>query len=226
VIRSQFGATTAAFNLTAPQTGVYTVVVGTMDAYLDGAGPYLLTMQGNDAGSELIQNGGFDDGMDHWQLFATPNLSHIVSNVSNSVFQFYRVPAAGQVNEAVVLQATTMPLPTGTAVEAAFDLGNSDTVRKRFKVLIHDLDFTDSQSCTFFLDANAPLRTFTMRTHTTRPWTNTTISFYASTGGSSGGFYLVDNVSLRVAPAGAVDETECVDPLVPAPPGGPAQPSL
>ena len=39
-----------------------------------------------------------------------------------------------------------------------------------------------------------------MRTHTTKTWANATISFYAATAGSDGGFYRLDNVTVNYAP--------------------------
>jgi hypothetical protein len=46
------------------------------------------------------------------------------------------------------------------------------------------------------------------------------VSFYAATAGQDGGFYRLDNVTFQYAPAESSTETDCVDPTVPAPPGG------
>jgi hypothetical protein len=56
-----------------------------------------------------------------------------------------------------------------------------------------------------------------MLTHTTKDWTGptaATISFYAASPGSDGGYYQLDNVTLQPSPA-AVEDTECVDPYRP-----------
>jgi hypothetical protein len=169
----------------------------------------------------LMRNGGFGTGTTNWLTFATPDQSYIVSNVIAGVFQFYRVtPPPGTTNQAVAFQQTTAQFLPGAPIVASFDLGNSMNSRRRVSVLIHDADFSDLHVCTLWLAPNAPMRTYTMRTHTTKAWANATISFYAATAGSDGGFYRVDNVSLMYSPAGAGDQTGCVDPAVPAPPGG------
>ena len=52
--------------------------------------------------------------------------------------------------------------------------------RKRISILIHDADFSDLHVCTLWLPPGAPMQTYTMRTHTTKAWSNATISFYAA----------------------------------------------
>jgi len=179
------------------------------------------------ANADFIVNGGFSSGATAWQFFATPDLSYIVSNITGGVLQFYRQPPPpGTRNQAVALQPTGMPLVANAPLLAQFSLGNSDPVRKRITVLLHDSDFLDLSVCTFWLPANSPLATYTMRTHTTRPWANTTIAFYAASEGSNGGFYRLDNVSLTYAPAQSAARTDCVDPLTPAAPGGVDGPDL
>ena len=69
-------------------------------------------------------------------------------------------------------------------------------------MLIIDSDFSDITVCTFWLAPGAPLRTYTMRTHTTKAWTNAAIYFYAATKGQDGGFYQLDNVSLTLRSGG------------------------
>ena len=126
----------------------------------------------------------------------------------------------------MVFQNTGSPVAANMALRATFDLGNSSTVRKRISVLIIDSDFSDLSVCTFWLAPGAPLATYAMRTHTTRSWTNATIYFYAATKGADGGFYLLDNVSLTTQPSQSSSRTDCVDPIVPAPPGGAPGPNL
>ena len=171
-----------------------------------------------DPASSVIQNGSFSSGAVGWQIYATPDLSYIVSNVTNGVMEFYRVPPPpGESNQAVVFQETGLALAEDAPMTAQFDLGNSSTVRKRISVLILEHDFSDITMCTFTLPANAPLRTYGMRTHSTNAWTNAAIYFYAATEGSDGGFYQIDNVSLIPDPTGPAAVTQCIDPTVPAP---------
>jgi hypothetical protein len=93
-------------------------------------------------------------------------------------------------------------------------------VRKRVSVLVLDHDFNDLSVCTFWLPPNSPLRPYQMRTHSTRAWSNASIYFYAATAGSSGGFYLLDDVSLSFASPPSGVRSDCVDPTAPLPPGG------
>lgn len=178
-------------------------------------------------GPNLIQNGDFSGGLSSWLTFATPDSSYIQAAVNGGVLEFFRVPPPpGASNQAVIFQRTGMALDSGTPLIAAFDLGNSSSVRKRISVLIHEVDFSDLFVCTFWLPPNLALTTYEIRTHTTKAWTNATIAFYAATPGSDGGAYLIDNVSLRAFAGGAADRTECVDPTRPVPPGGPDGPTL
>jgi hypothetical protein len=103
---------------------------------------------------------------------------------------------------------------------ASFKLGNSSTVRKRITVVILASDFSDLHVCTFFLAANAPLRTYQATTYSNQAWGDVAIYFYAASGGSNGGNYLIDDVTLSYDPAGSMTQTNCLDPTAPAPPGG------
>jgi hypothetical protein len=125
-----------------------------------------------------------------------------------------------------VFQETTTSLGAGARVTASFRLGNSSTVRKRISVLLHDIDFADLSVCTFWLPANMPLAQYNMVSHTTKPWNHATISFYAATHTSNGGFYRLDDVSLAFEAAGPTERTECVDANAPVPPGGSPGPEL
>ena len=61
---------------------------------------------------------------------------------------------------------------------ADFTIGNTDTVRKRLLVLVHDFNSSDLAACSFWLDAGQASSTaYTMRMHTTDPWTDATVSF-------------------------------------------------
>jgi glucose/arabinose dehydrogenase len=175
----------------------------------------------------LVTNGNFSSGMSGWNVFATPDPSYLVGGLSGGVFEFFRQPPPpGTSNQAVVFQNTGVALPAGATLAARFDIGNSSNVRKRLSVLLTDQDFSDLFVCTFWLEPGAPLRTYQMHTHTTEPWDSASVAFYAATSGSQGGFYQLDNVSVRLDPGGSPERTLCIDPLAPAPPGGPAEPTL
>ena len=176
-------------------------------------------VQGSPTGTSYgVQNWNFSNGLTGWTQFGQPNPSDLVTTVVNGVLQFYRQPPPpGESGQGVILQSLGVGFPAGAPIAAEFDLGNSSTVRKRIAILLHDLDFSDLQMCTFWLDPGAPLRTYRIRTHTTRPWANATIAFYAATPGSDGGAYRLDNVEVYALPGQAIDRTECVDPTTPAP---------
>ena len=184
--------------------------------------PALLTVYS--AGVSLVTNGDFGGAMGGWQLFELPD---IVSNITDGVLQFYKqIPTSTPSGQAVVFQHTGVSVAAGSALSASFDLGNSSSVRKRVTVLLLDSNFSDLHVCTFFLPAGAPLRTFAMRTHANQAWADAAIYFYAASSGSDGGYYLLDNVSMAYDPEGSTTRTECVDPLAPVPPGGPAGSNL
>jgi hypothetical protein len=181
----------------------------------------------------IVLNGDFSSVVSHgspapsnhqptnWSLFATPDLTHIVSQVTNGVFEYYRVPNGA--NQAVIFQHTGVAFGPNTPLRAQFSLGNSDDQRKRVSVImVADTAFNDIAVCTFWLPANTPLAVYQMRTHTNRDWTNAGIYFYAASAGTIDGFYLLDNVSMQLNTGGPTTETECQDPLAPPPPGGAA----
>ena len=171
--------------------------------------PFAVVQALNVPSANIIQNGDFSNGSTGWSKFEDPFIDWAVNG---GVFEFHRV----QGNQAVVLQNTGVPFAANSPIVAHFDLGNSDPVRKRVSILIHASDFTDLSVCTFWLPANAPMRTYAMRTHTTAAWSGSTISIYAATVGTSGGKYQLDNVVMGPGSGESVSRTECMDPLGPA----------
>ena len=166
-------------------------------------------------GPNLVQNGDFSAGMSNWNVFEEPDIVH--NSAAGGVFEFHRAnPTTTPLGQATVYQQTGQPVAAAAALTAQFDIGNSDPVRKRISVLVLNADFSDLSVCTFYLLPNAPIRTYRMRTHPTQAWSNAAIYFYAANGGTSGGNYQVDNVSLRVDPAASTTRTDCVDPVAPA----------
>jgi hypothetical protein len=174
-------------------------------------------------GNQLVQNGDFSAGIAGWQLFEVPDIIHNSGGVG--VFQFSRAtPRTTPSGQAVIFQATGAPVGTDKALTATFRMGNADSVRKRFSVLIIDSDFSDISVCTFWLPANAAMATYQMKAHPTRGWLNAAIYFYAASDGI--GEYLLDDVSLVVDAAASTTRTECIDPTRPTPPGGAAGANL
>jgi len=164
-----------------------------------------------------IRNGTFTAGLQGWLTWATPAPAFFVGGVSGGVAQFFRQAApAGTANQAVLFQPTGLSTPALTPIAARADFGNSSTVRKRLSIVLHDLDFSDLAVCTFWLAPGTPLRTYEMYARTTRPWSNLTMSFYAATEGSDGGFYQIDNVVLELNTTASSPRTECVDPTSPS----------
>jgi YVTN family beta-propeller protein len=175
----------------------------------------------------LVRNGRFASGVTNWATFATPDSTYMQSGVTAGVFRFNRLPPPpGTTNQAVVFQETGMALPAGAPIQARFDLGNSGADRRRISVLLIESDFSDLHVCTFWLPGNSPLATYRMRSHTTKPWTNAAIYFYAATASLDGGFNLLDDVSLQYDATLEDDVTECVDPRAPVSPGGPDGPDM
>jgi hypothetical protein len=154
-------------------------------------------------------------------------MSYVVASIVGGVLEFHREPPPpGTSNQAVVFQETGLGFSGGSPILATFDLGNSSTERKRVSVLVLDSDFSDLHVCTFWIPPNQPLKSYAMQTHTTEPWSNASIYFYAASEGSAGGAYRIDNVSLRYAPALFNDWTDCVDPNAPPAPGGSDGPDM
>jgi len=178
----------------------------------------IYTCPGN-ANGNMVLNGDFANGGTppatppaNWVVFSTGTA--LEWNSAGGTFNYQR-PVGN--TQGVILQQTGVPLAAFAGVQATLNMANTDPARKRFSVLIHDADFTDLSVCTFWLDGNAPMRTYQLRTHTTKAWTNATISIYAATIGV-GGFYQLDNVSMLTGPSLPIstDTTLCIDPVAPA----------
>jgi Tol biopolymer transport system component len=165
----------------------------------------------------LLRNGDFAAGFNRWIGFALPEADDLIQDTTGGVLKFYRATGSTQ---AVVLQGTGGQLPAFAPITASFRLANSSAGRKRISVLIHDGDFSDLSVCTFFLDGFAPMQTYGLRTHTTQPWFDATISVYAATDDGTPS-YQVDDVSLSFTPAASDTGTDCTDPTTPVSGGSP-----
>ena len=176
----------------------------------------------------LIANGTFGSGLAGWSYFDNPAGSGQHNSAANGVFEWNR--PGNSSTQSLIFQVTNRAISgPGTPLVAQFDLGNSGTSRKRVSVLMIDSDFSDIAVCTFWVEPASPLRIYRMRAHTTKPWTNAAIYFYAATTGdaaATGGYLRLDNVTMNYDPSGSSLRTECVDPTAPLPPGGPVGPDL
>jgi hypothetical protein len=148
----------------------------------------------------LIRNGGFDSGHDHWSVFDA-----ITYRVQDGIFAFFR-NVGGE--SAAVLQNTGVSLPPNAPLEASFLLGNSSAVRKRAIVILHDADFSDLQVCSFWLPPNTTPFVHTMHTRTTKAWTSAYFALYAAQADGVG-YIELDNVTLYHRPTLSVNETNC-----------------
>jgi hypothetical protein len=169
------------------------------------------------SGAEIVQNSHFNtvDASNYptvWSIFAQPtNPTDLVGKMVNGAFEYYRTPSS---TSGVLVQHTGADFAQGQGMLAQFFLSNTSDVRKRVSVLITEGDFSDITVCTFWLPPNLGVRRFGMLTHTTKPWTDATISFYAASAGSNGGAYRIDDVTLLPTPW-SVEDTLCVDPFKP-----------
>ena len=179
-------------------------------------------------GAEMIQNGGFSNGVANWVLFATPDMSYLQWVVNQSgEFAFRRLPPPpGTSNQAVLFQNTGVPVPADTNILATFRLGNISSVPKRIAVLVQESDFSDLSVCTFWLPARAERMPYAMRVRTTKAWTNATIAFYAASTDVPFGEYRIDHVSMHAFAGPASTQVDCVDMLAPGATGGPDGPNL
>ena len=172
--------------------------------------------------ASMIINSGFNSGLNNWNIFGLPN--NPPTSIVSGALEFYRETAATQ---AVVFQNTHFYLWANSPIEAQVQVGNTSNVRKRFVMLAHEGDFSDLQICSFWIPANAPLQTYTLRAKTNKNWRNVTISLYAS---SNDGLpaYRVDNVTLTYRPTLSQLQTrsECIDPNAPLPTADPDSANL
>ena len=152
----------------------------------------------------LLTNGDFAAGLAPWGTFG-----QITHQVAGGVFEFVR-PAGSPTG--VVLQATGVGLPTRTKLTLTFRLGNSSGVRRRVIVLIHDNDFSDLAACSFWLTPGQSLATHTMKTYTTKAWTNMTVAVYGATV-STAQWVRLDDVNLKVTLSPPLVGTECIEPV-------------
>jgi hypothetical protein len=174
------------------------------------------------SGTELIQNGTFASGLANWLLHQVPNIVH--NSAAAGEFRYHSASPPSASAQAVIFQETGASIGAGTPLTATFQLGNTDSLRKRIAVLVLDSDFSDLSVCTFWLPPNASMQNYQMKTHATKGWNNAAIYFYAASEGL--GDYRLDNVSLKPDASGSSTRTDCLDPTAPALVAGSPGPDL
>jgi hypothetical protein len=116
----------------------------------------------------MITNGTFTSALAPWTTAAAPNPADLVWRIQGGVLEFYRTTTS---TAGAISQTTGVTLPALTPLEARLSIGNSSGVRRRLTVTLEDAsDGTRQQNCVFWLPANAPLRTFIVRTYTPQAW--------------------------------------------------------
>jgi hypothetical protein len=181
---------------------------------------------GGPDGPTLLLNGDFTNGLAPWAA-----LHRLVWQLVGGVFEFvWLVDAPPDVDchpipqfepAPVVIQRTGAAVMAGEILTANVDLGNSSPVRKRVSVLIHQFDFADLATCSFWLEPGAPLQTYTVRMYATLDWSDAALSVYAATRGPDEWIQL-DNAVLRRTPGTPTAGTECYGPVIPTPAPDPA----
>lgn len=148
------------------------------------------------AGQDLILNGQFVSSggtlpIPNWYTQGSINLS--TSGTGSSQFlKFYRSGGS----EALVMQNTGATIPANRRVTSSFMLGNSSSYRRRITVILHDSDFTDQQTCIFWLEPNTIQKLYSITTYTNETWTNASVSFYDPTTSNYQGWIELDSVSM------------------------------
>lgn len=161
----------------------------------------------------MITNGTFTGALAPWTTAAAPNPADLVWRIQDGVLEFYRTTTS---TFGAISQTTGTALPALTPLEARLSIGNSSGVRRRLTVTLEDAsDGTRLQNCVFWLPANAPLRTFIVRTYAPQAWGNLRLTLSEGTATGSG-WLRVDNVEVRQLPGGGVASTTCADPNIPA----------
>lgn len=157
--------------------------------------------------ADLLTNGNFalpvpqpnGSPVDNWWTYGQISWEQI-----GGVFHFNRTAGAPP---GVVAQSSGDAAIQNTLFEANFQIGNSSTLRGQMTVIIHDLDFTDMNVCTFWIPPGTTLQSHTMLMYARKPWANATIAFYPRTILPNGAFQ-IDNVTLQTRSIGALG-TEC-----------------
>ena len=186
---------------------------GRQDIVATNGGTISLFLNTTTPSQNFVSNGDFAAGGSGWLVW--PGANELHADAATGQMHFYRRPGA---SDGALLQPTGRTLPAGAPIDLVFRLANTDTVRKRISVIVHDGDWSDLALCTFWLTPQQPSRLYVMRARTLEPWSNATLSFYASTVNTSGstGAYVLDDVALRAgSPGSATAKTECVDPSRP-----------
>jgi Tol biopolymer transport system component len=160
--------------------------------------------------NNLIDNGTFASGTAGWSGWGTPTTNALQYRVVNGMMEFARQP---NTSRAVLLYDTHTALTANTGLEVVFRMDNNTAIRQRVRVMIHAGDFSDFQTCTFWLPPNTPLQTYRVQTYAGSDWADTVLSFYPMTAGV--GWIQLDDVGVRLDTTLPTDVTRCIDPNSP-----------
>ncbi|MBW4437310.1 MAG: S8 family serine peptidase [Pleurocapsa minor GSE-CHR-MK-17-07R] len=166
------------------------------------------------ANTNLLANGDFTSSIANWQTYG-----NIMQRLNNGVFEFYHNTSLGNVRPSI-LQVVPSAIPTGTQLELRVDLGNSGPVRKRALIFVVNQDWTDLQTCSFWIPPYTPLRTYVLQGRPTTNWTSAQVAVYANPADNTG-WLQVDNVFLTATNGSASAATRCIDSAAPAPTAAP-----
>ena len=157
-------------------------------------------------GPEMLTNSNLNTGaLAPWTTFGT-----ISTQVVDNELQFIRPTSIAP--SGVVFQSSGVPLAANTIIGAGIRLGNSSSVRKRVTVILHDIDFSDLTACTFWLAPYQPANVgYIMYAHTTKAWSNATLSIYPATVGIEE-WIRADDATFVTTPSVPTTGTNCVFP--------------
>jgi len=156
---------------------------------------------GTDA-ANLFSNGNFANGLNGWYFGGD-----ITYQLTAGMLEFYKT-VGGAANATVV--NTTAQLNAASRFELTLDLGNSSATAKRITVILNDGDWTDSQTCNFWLPGGTALARHTMRTFNYTVWNPVHVSIFESVSGQA--WTQLDNVDLRRRSTLPLVGTECYQP--------------
>ena len=154
------------------------------------------------ANTNLVRNGNFSSDFDYW------------SKTANTAWAIYGGVLAWKAEPTgtygSIEQTLNYSFSTNSVVEMTFTLGNSSSVQKHVRPHLHQVgSWDDMLVCDFYLEPNAPMRTFIMRRRLTQNWANASVylEVYPPDGIPD---VLTDDVSVQYRPSLSVSGSECL----------------
>ena len=152
--------------------------------------------------TDLVRNGNFSSDFDYW------------SKTANTAWAIYGGVLAWKAEPTgtygSIEQTLNYSFSTNSVVEMTFTLGNSSSVQKHVRPHLHQVgSWDDMLVCDFYLEPNAPMRTFIMRRRLTQNWANASVylEVYPPDGIPD---VLTDDVSVQYRPSLSVSGSECL----------------